>query len=138
MNYDLLYPMFAMVVLTFSVLLRLFVQRAGTVKSGMVSANHFLTYSSGASEPEASLKLSRHFSNCFEAPTLFYVVCLAAIVTQVGTVMFIAMAWAYVLLRCIHAIVHTGSNHLQTRIYAYFSSWFVLLAMWISLLFQLA
>lgn len=67
----LIYPMFVMVLLTFSVLVRLFLARRKSVAEGAVSASYFKVYQ-GSPEPEASAKLARHFTNLFEAPVLFY------------------------------------------------------------------
>ena len=133
----LIYPMFAMVVLTFSVLVKLFRTRARSVREGAVSASYFKTYQTGA-EPEASAKLARHFVNLFEAPTLFYVACLAAMLSGQSTTRMNLLAWLYVALRCAHAYIHTGSNKLNQRIAVYFSSWFVLLLMWICIVFGVA
>ena len=126
----LVYPMFAMVALTFTVLLMLFRTRLGAVRSGAVDARYFKTYQ-GGSEPEASAKLARHFVNLFEAPTLFYAACLAAIFTGQSSPLLIGLAWLYVACRLVHTFVHTGRNQLQPRIAAYFASWFVLMTFWL-------
>jgi hypothetical protein len=128
-SFTLVYPMFAMVVLTFVVLARLFITRVRFVKDGRVNARYFKTYQEGG-EPEDSAKLSRHFSNLFEAPVLFYAACLAAMVVEQSSPLLIGLAWSYVVLRCVHSYIHTGSNELNHRVAAYFSSWAVLLVMW--------
>ena len=128
-QHALIYPMFAMVLLTCIVLFALFRSRVRAVADGEVSASYFKTYS-GAQEPEASAKLSRHFANIFEAPTLFYAACLAAMVTAQSSLTVQALAWTYVALRAVHAFVHTGGNKLRPRIMVYFASWVVLLTMW--------
>ena len=128
-NFSLVYPMFAMVVLTFTVLVGLFRTRVRAVNAGSVSATYFKTYQQGA-EPEASAKLARHFSNLFEAPVLFYAACLAAMVSGQSSAFLTLVAWLYVALRCAHTFIHTGSNRLNHRIAAYFASWIVLLVMW--------
>ncbi len=131
-NTALVYPMFAMVVLTCVVLAALFRARTSSVASGQVSVSYFKTYR-GGEEPDASVQLSRHFANIFEAPTLFYVVCLAAMIINQTAWPLHLLAWTYVLLRAAHAHVHTGRNKLRPRIFVYFSSWIVLLLMWIYL-----
>lgn len=125
----LIYPMLAMVLLTFLTLVRLFLARRASVAAGVVSASYFKVYQ-GAAEPEASAQLARHFTNLFEAPVLFYAGCASAMAIHVTGTAFLALAWAYVLLRIAHTFVHTGKNVLNWRILAYFSSWVVLLAMW--------
>jgi len=128
-EYALIYPMFTMVILTFVVLVALFRNRAQSVSKGEISASYFKTYR-GEVEPDSSIKLAQHFANIFEAPTLFYVACLAAMIVGETAMTFQFLTWAYVILRALHAYVHTGSNKLKQRIAAYFSSWVVLLLMW--------
>lgn len=128
----MIYPMFAMVVLTALVLATLFRSRVGAVRQGLTSAGYFKIYQGGA-EPEASAKAARHFVNLFEAPVLFYVVCLAAMIMHFTGIGMQILAWTYVAARVAHAFVHLGSNRLNQRIRAYFFSWLVLLAMWIYL-----
>ena len=128
----LIYPMAAMVALTFSTLVRLFRARSGFVADGTIKASYFKVYQGGA-EPESSAKLARHFANQFEAPVLFYVCCLAAMALHATTSLFVALAWIYVMVRAVHAYIHTGKNELKSRIGAYFSSWAILLLMWVVL-----
>lgn len=128
-NYCLIYPMFTMVLLTFVILILMFRTRTRSVASGAVKASYYKTYQ-GDAEPEAAQKLTRHFSNLFEAPTLYYVACLAGLTMHVNDLAFLILAWAYVFARVIHAYIHLGKNKIYPRIYAYFSSWLILLAMW--------
>src|SRR5215831_1164572 len=74
---QLLYPMLALVLLTFGVGVRLFRARVRSVREGHMPATYFKVYQ-GAVEPDFTAKPSRHFTNLFEAPTLFYAGCLAA------------------------------------------------------------
>ena len=131
-NAALVYPMFAMVVLTCIVLAALFRARVRSVAAGQVSGSYYKTYR-GGEEPDASAQLSRHFANIFEAPTLFYVVCLAAMIVNQTAWLLHLLAWTYVLLRVAHAHIHIGRNKLRPRIFVYFSSWIVLLLMWVYL-----
>ena len=134
---SLIYPMFAMVVLTATVLVRLFRSRVHAVRENPEALQFFRLYQGGV-EPEASAKAARHFSNLFEAPTLFYAACLAAMATgQTGTAV-VALAWGYVAVRLAHAYIHLGGNRLRWRIRAYFASWLVLLALWVILVLGMA
>jgi hypothetical protein len=126
--------MFAMVLITFGVLLALFRSRVRAVRQGQVTTAYFKTYQ-GEVEPDATAKPARHFTNLFEAPTLFYVVCLAAMITHFTGLGMQLLAWAYVAARLTHAAVHIGSNRLRSRVRVYFLSWMVLLSMWIYLVF---
>jgi hypothetical protein len=128
----LIYPMFAMVLLTAAVLVILFRSRVAAVRSGLVSKAYFRIYQ-GEVEPESTAKPARHFANLFEAPVLFYVVCLAAMITHFTGIAMQVLAWIYVATRVIHTTVHLGGNRLRKRVRAYFFSWLVLLVMWIYL-----
>lgn len=129
MNYELVYPMAAMVLLTFGVLIRLFLGRVHVVRAGEVSGTYYKTFQEGE-EPRELAQLSRHFINLFESPTLFYVACVVAMVTgQSGTTLLV-LAWVYFAMRVVHALIHLRRNKIQPRIGAYLASWIVLIAMW--------
>ena len=129
-------PMFAMLLITAGVLAVLFRTRSQGVREGTVSAGYYKTYQ-GESESEAARKLTRHFTNLFETPVLFYAVCTAALATQHATLLFQILAWAYVATRLFHAIIHIGANRLMNRIRIYFLSWLLLLALWLVLVFRI-
>lgn len=128
---SLLFPMFAMVLLTAVVLVTLFRRRVREVRGGKVSSRYFRVYQ-GEQEPEAAAKAARHFTNLFEAPVLFYVACLAAMILRLEGWLFPLIAWAYVLARVVHAVVHLGGNRLRQRIAIYAISWLLLLGLWIA------
>ncbi len=134
-DHRLIYPMFVMFLLTLSTLFRLFRARSRLVEEGEIQVGFFRTYQEG-SEPDESAKLARHFVNLYEAPVLFYTVCLAALATGVTGTAFLVLAWIYVSLRTIHTIIHTGANKLMPRVYSYFSSWIALTALWVLLVYR--
>jgi hypothetical protein len=129
--------MAAMVLLTMFVLVKMFRARVGAVKAGKIDANFYRLFQ-GATEPAGPQKVSRNFSNLFEAPTLFYVVCLAAMVTGITGAVMVALAWGYVAMRIVHTAIHLGPNKLRWRIRAYFASWLFLAAQWVTLLVGVA
>jgi len=136
-DHSLIYPMFAMVLLTAATLGRLFAARLAAVKAGTADARFFKTYQMG-SEPTETAQLSRNFSNLFEAPTLFYAGCLTAMFSGQTSNPVLVFAWSYVLARVAHTWIHTGSNTLNHRIAAYFASWAALLALWSAVVFAVA
>lgn len=129
---SLIYPMFVMVLLSMTVLLILFFARVRAVKEGKVPAYQYKTMSAAA-EPDYALKPARHFVNLFETPVLFYVACLAAMIVGLTGSTLQLLAWAYVVIRVIHAIVHLTVNKIVWRGAVYFVGWLVLLAMWVLL-----
>lgn len=133
LNPQLIYPMFAMFLLTAVVLIVMFTRRASAVKTGEVKINEFKTYDTGHQGPRQMVQASRHFSNLFEAPVLFYVVCILGILFSEGFV-FTVLAWMYVAARVVHAYIHIGSNKIFPRMTSYGIGWLVLAAMWLLLL----
>ena len=127
---SLVFPMFAMVLLTFAVALVLFRARVRSVREGLVPMSYFATFE-GATEPDFLVKPTRHFADLFEAPILFYAGCLAAMVTGATGPWAVALAWSYVAARVVHAAIHLGSNRIRFRARAYFASWVFLLALWV-------
>ena len=125
----LVYPMLAMVALTFVVLIMLFRSRIRMVREGHAPVSYFRTFQ-GSQEPDYAAKPSRHLANLFEAPTLFYAACLAAMVVGAKGWGVMALAWGYVAARCVHAWIHLGGNRVRHRLWAYFVSWLLLLALW--------
>ena len=138
MSHVLVYPMAAMVVLTALVLVRMVLGRVAAVKRGEVDSRFYKTQQGDAGEPRKAAQHTRHFINLFESPVLFYVACLAAMITGQGSGLMVWLAWAYVLLRVAHAFVHLGSNSIPPRMAVYGASWIVLLAMWGTLVARVA
>ncbi len=130
MTSSLVLPMSAMVLLTFVVLTMMFRSRVAAVKRGEVDARFYKTYQGENTEPRGTAQLSRHFVNHFEAPVLFYVACVTAMVVGQGSPLMAGLAWAFVATRVVHTIIHTGGNRIPPRIGAYFAGWIVLLVMW--------
>ena len=79
---SLVYPMLALVLLTCGVLIVLFRSRVRMVREGLAPVSYFRVFQ-GSPEPEFAAKPARHFTNLFEAPTIFYAGCLTAMVTGV-------------------------------------------------------
>ena len=134
---QLIYPMSAMVLVTTVVLGLLFRSRVTAVQQGLVTMRFYRTYQ-GEVEPETPAKRARHFINLFEAPTLFYAACLAAMVSHDSGTPALVLAWLYVLARVIHSIIHLGGNRVRYRLRAYFASWIVLVVFWTQLVWHAA
>ena len=134
MNQNIIYyPCFALLLLTMLVLLRMGFLRFSAMKSGAQDARYFKTYT-GASESHISAQAARNFTNLFEVPTLFYVVCLFGLTTHMIDYLFLGLAWAYVFLRYVHSYVHLTSNALRVRMSLYLLSCAVLFVMAVKLL----
>ena len=129
---SLIYPMLALVLLTFGVAIALFRARVRSIREGQVPVSYYRLFQ-GGEEPDFVTKPTRHFINLFEAPTLFYAGCLAAMVTGITGTLMVVLAWGYVTARLVHALIHLRGNRLRARMTSYALGWLCLLAMWITL-----
>ena len=127
---SLVYPMLALVLLTCGVLIVLFRSRVRMVREGLAPVSYFRVFQ-GSPEPEFAAKPARQFTNLFEAPTLFYVACLTAMVAGVAGTAVVALAWGYVAMRYLHTYIHLGSNRVRHRMRVYFASWLFLVILWV-------
>ena len=126
---NILYPVFAMTGLTFFVVARLGFLRYLAVRRGEVDPRFFSLYR-GYEEPEKLALYSRHVVNHFEAPVLFYVICIIAFITdQSGDAAF-GLASLYVGLRYVHSYVHLTSNIVIVRFRVFVFSMITLAALW--------
>ena len=127
---SLVFPMAAMVLLTFGVAVMLFRARVRAVREGQIPMSYFRVFQ-GGSEPEYLAQTTRQFANLFETPILFYAGCLAAMAVNVSGPIAVGLAWLYVISRCAHAWVHLGRNRIRHRLPVYLAGWFVLLGLWL-------
>jgi len=130
-GFHLVYPMLAMVLLTFGVAVILFRARVRSVREGHTAVSYFRTFAGSPPELEFLAKPTRHFANLFEVPTLFYAGCLAAMVVGATGAPALVFAWGYVATRLVHAWVHLRANRVRHRFRIYLISWVFLLALWI-------
>ncbi|HET9862889.1 MAG TPA: MAPEG family protein [Steroidobacteraceae bacterium] len=128
-GFNLVYPMLALVLLTFGVAVMLFRARLRAVREGVTPVAYFRVFH-GPQEPEFLAKPTRHYSNLFEVPTLFYAGCLAAMVTGVSGPVAQSLAWGFVAARLGHAWVHLRGNRVRHRLRVFLAGWIFLLALW--------
>lgn len=128
-NVQIIFPMCAMFLLVLVVLGKMFLGRVTAVRSGAVKLSFYRTLQ--GQEPEQSIQAVRHFANLFEAPILFYVACILGLILPVQSIVFVILAWLYVLARAVHAFIHLGKNDVIKRMRAYGFGWLVLVGMWL-------
>jgi len=129
-DFRLVYPMLALVFLTFGVAVVLYRARVRSVREGHTAVSYFRLFQ-GSPEPEFLAKPSRNFTNLFEVPTLFYAGCLAAMVSGTTGLAPLVLAWGFVAARLAHTWVHLGANRLRNRIPIYLTGWICVLALWV-------
>jgi hypothetical protein len=128
-EYSILLPPTALVVLTGFVWLRLGSDRLGEMRSRRIHPQQVAT-SKQMSETMQNVQSADHFRNLFEVPVMFYALCAFLAITRLTTLLLLACAWGYVVLRAAHTYVHLTSNKIVRRFQVFVASTIVLYVMW--------
>jgi hypothetical protein len=132
---QVLLPLFVEVILTFVLLFWLAPLRARDVSSGVTRPEDI-----ALREPNWSkrcMQVAYSYSNQFELPVLFYVLTILAYFTRHAGVLFVVLAWIFVIFRCLQAYVHVTSNVVRLRGAFFAASAVVLAIMWIIYMVQI-
>jgi hypothetical protein len=124
-----LLPVFVQVALTFALLLWMARTRVDAVKTKQVRMADVAL--GQLNWPPRVQQISNSYHSQFQLPVLFYVLTLLAIVMHKADLLFVVLAWVFVLSRIVHAYIHTTSNFVPRRFNAFAVGVFVLLTMWI-------
>jgi len=124
-----LLPVFVQVALTFGLLFWMAGARRATLTSGQLKVRDIAL--GQTAWPDRPQQISNSYDSQFQIPLLFYVLVILAWITRHADLLFVVMAWIFVLLRLAHAYIHTASNHVPTRFRLFAAGMFVLLLMWI-------
>jgi len=130
-----LLPVFVQVALTFGLLIWMARTRTASVARGETKIRDIAL--GQPNWPDQPTQVSNCFNSQFQLPLLFYVVVIFAWVTRQADVIFVVLAWLFVLMRIAHAYVHTTSNHVPTRFRVFAIGLFVLLIMWVYFAFKI-
>lgn len=125
----ILLPLFVQVILTFVLLFWVARLRVSGLNAGVV--RHADVALRQPNWPKPTLQVLYAYSNQLELPVLFYVLTILAMVTKLADLIFVVLAWIFVLFRCLHAFVHVTSNNVRVRGPLFGASAFVLAAMWV-------
>lgn len=88
--------------------------------------------------PDDAVKRAANYTNQFEIPVLFYAVVAFALIVKGADAIMLGLAWAFVLLRVLHAYVHIGSNRVKTRAPIFALGALIVLLMWVKLFVHVA
>lgn len=122
------WPLIAQIVLVFLVYALLGLHRRNALRSGRATPDQFRE---NRNEPQESIFASNNLRNQFELPILFYVVVLCIYVTHGNTILTLTLAWLFVLLRYLHALVHVTSNAMRLRSPLFAVGYLVLGILWL-------
>jgi hypothetical protein len=124
--FAILLPLFVQVALTFILLFWLQNARRNAVTRGEIKF-----VGSGILWPQRVSRLDQAYTSQTELPVLFYVLVLLAMMTRRADYLFVALAWAFVVLRFVHAYCILFEDSPVRRFFAFIAGALVLAAMWV-------
>lgn len=125
----------AQVLLTMVILVLMGRERVPRVMSGEIKMADVSVERSAY--PLKARLLSNSFDNQFQLPVLFYVAALMTLFATATSWLDVLLAWVFVVLRYVHAIIHVTSNYLLHRFAVYTTGLAVLAALWLWLVLRL-
>ena len=124
-----LLPLFVEVLLTFGVMFGMMYFRASTLRRGETRLADISLRE--PNWPRRATQFGYAFANQFELPVLFYVLTILVIITRHADLLFVLLAWIFVLMRVLQAVVHVTNNNVRMRGAYYGVGALILFIMWI-------
>ena len=124
-----LLPLFVQVLLTFALWFWMAWHRTRAIRRRTVHMRDIALRE--PNWPPQVLQVGNAAHNQLELPMLFYVLTILSIITRHADLIFVVLAWVFVLSRLAHAYVHTTSNDIRQRGPLFGIGLLVLLIMWV-------
>jgi hypothetical protein len=126
----ILYPVFVQVALTFVLQGWMRRERIGAIRRGELKYKDISLRQQNW--PPRAMQISNAFHHQLELPVLFYAVVAFLMITSQVDILFVALAWLFVMARLYHAFIHTTSNKQPHRFLAFAAGSIVLAVMWVA------
>jgi hypothetical protein len=124
----ILAPLFVEVALTFVLLFWMGSLRVAAVRRGEVAPRDIALRE--PNWPPRVLQIQNAFHSQLELPVLFYVLTILSLATRHADLLFVLLAWVFVVLRVLHACIHVTDNNVPRRGSVFIAAAIVLAAMW--------
>src|SRR5882762_5549627 len=98
-------PVFAMIFLTFTVWVYMYVRRISFLRSLAIAPSELTPGRLAELSPPAVSNPSDNLKNLFEIPVIFYALALVLFVTSQVDRAYVTAAWIFVALRALHSAV---------------------------------
>ena len=134
----ILYPVFVQVLLTVVVYLLLLMARARAIGAAGSQRGRGDIAMGRYAWPDEAEKRAHNQRNQFELPVLFYAVSAFAMILGAADLPMVALAWAFVASRIVHAAIHIGPNKVRLRGPAFVLGFLIVTAMWAKLFLHVA
>jgi hypothetical protein len=125
----ILLPLFVEVLLTFGLMFGMMYYRTSSLGRGETRFQDIALRE--PNWPVRATQFAYAFSNQFELPVLFYVLTILSIITRHADLVFVVLAWIFVIFRVLQAYVHVTNNNVRWRGGYYGIGALVLVVMWV-------
>lgn len=124
-----LLPLFVEVLLCFGVMFGMMYHRTSSLQRGEARLSDIALRE--PNWPTRATQFAYSFANQFELPVLFYVLTILEIITHHADLLFVALAWIFVIMRMLQAGIHVTTNNVRLRGAFYGVGALVLVIMWV-------
>jgi hypothetical protein len=125
----MLWPVIWVALLTIGSGAHLAAMRRASVLNRVVPLSFYRVYRAGE-EPEKLAAATRHYSNLFETPVLFYLGCICTGLLGEATWPVVVPAVGFAAMRTLQSAVHLTSNNVLRRAYCFWTSAIFLIWLW--------
>jgi hypothetical protein len=133
----ILYPLLAQVLLVYVVGVVMYRRRVAEMIAHRIHPQA-VALSRDMASKLADQRAPDSFRNQFELPVLFFAVVLLIHATKLADLAYVALAWAFVASRYVHAYIHCTYNKVMHRMRAFLAGFFLLGAIWLRVAYDLA
>ncbi len=126
---DVMLPVFVLVTLTFALAIWMGYERNRALYAKELRIKDIAL--TKEAWPARAKQISNAYHNQYELPVLFYVLVAFAMITRKYDLIFVVLSWVFVLSRLVHVYIHTTSNHVPRRFFAYLVGLATLLILWV-------
>jgi len=112
----------------------LYKRRVAAVIAGKVRVREFKL---NTNEPPESQLILNAMRNQNETGAIFYAACIVAYLIENTSYFVAGLAWAFVIFKIAHLVIHTTTNRIRFRRNAFFLALFSLMLLWITNIFKI-
>lgn len=135
-NLDLIGPVLAQALLGIILMFVLYSRRIPAIKNTRLS-NEQMQDKNGLNKLPAPARFAaENYNHQFEAPVLFYVISICAMLAGIDNGLTLVFAWLYVGLRVVHSIIHVTYNKVIHRFAVFSLSNFALIGLFLTVAYE--
>ena len=131
----IVYPAFAVVVLTIISMIKMRLVLDKYLKSKTVKFGYLKVYNQPV--PEELDQARQHYKNYFELPVLFYLLLVFIYATDNVNQYDIILAWFFVFFKAIHSYIRMRNNYVPHRAKAFILGLIILICGWLNFIVRL-